>query len=671
VNDEDRSKTQLVRELTETRQRLAELEAAELEWGQRETQLNNSLEALQKNEQRMRHLIDALPVCISYVDRDLRYRLNNKRYEEWFGRQRSQITGRHIKEVLGDQAYAENEAFYQAVLGGETVTIERVTRTGDGKERHLVGTHIPDLNEQGKVQGFFALITDITDQVEAEQALQKREEQFRKIFDHSNDAIFLIDPVQDVILDANPKACHLLGYSRQELLSMGISAIHPREMPQLLTFAQSVMERGHGWTDELSCRTRKGQYLPAEMSASTVDIEGQSYMIALVRDTTRRKEAEQLVRREAARADALARAAARLNAHLTLEAVLDAVCEETSLALDVSAVMVMMFDETRNALYPATTRGLPPEYRDQYTPISRALYDKYAEAQGTLIVVPDVQTEAGLPNATLYAKHGIRTIVAHSLLREGQLVGTLNIYAVGQSRHFDDEELALLRGLANQASQAIENVRLRQQAQQAVVMAERHRLARELHDSVTQSLYSLTLLAEGWQRLARAGKLASIEDSLAELGEIAQQALKEMRLLVHELRPPDLERDGLLEALHQRLGAVEKRAGVEARLMADDVVELPSTAESELYRIAQEALNNALKHAGATSVVVRISTDSGRFELEVVDDGRGFDLETVAGQHGVGLVSMRERAEKLGGTLAVESHPGQGTKVKVSVEVPG
>jgi signal transduction histidine kinase len=333
--------------------------------------------------------------------------------------------------------------------------------------------------------------------------------------------------------------------------------------------------------------------------------------------------------------------------------------------------MVMMYDETGDALVPAATRGLSPEYGEGYIPISRALYDKYAASQGTLIVVPDVQAEAGLPNAALYAKHDIRTIVVHSLLREEQLVGTLNIYTVGQARHFDDEELALLRGLANQAAQAIENVRLRQGAEQAVVMAERHRLARELHDSVTQSLYSLTLLAEGWQRLARAGRLESIEDSLAELGEIAQQALKEMRLLVHELRPPDLERDGLLEALHQRLGAVEKRAGVEARLIADDVVELPSVAEPELYRIAQEALNNALKHAAATSVVVRIGTDSGRVELEVADDGCGFDPEAIDGQQGVGLVSMRERAEKLGGALEIESLPGQGTKVKVSVEVPG
>lgn len=393
-------------------------------------------------------------------------------------------------------------------------------------------------------------------------------------------------------------------------------------------------------------------------------------MIALVRDTTERKEAEELIRREAARADALARAAARLNAHLSPEAVLDAVCEETARALDVSAVSVLLYDEARDVLHPVAARGLPPEYAQQYVPVPGALYDEYVARQGPLIIVPDVQTESGLPNAELYARYDMRTIVVHSLVRDEQLIGTLNVYTFGASRCFDDEELALLKGLADQAAQAIENARLRLQAQQALVMQERHRLARELHDSVTQSLYSLTLLAEGWQRMARAGKLEDIEGSLAELGEIAQQALKEMRLLVHELRPPDLEKDGLLEALHQRLGAVEKRAGVEARLVADQVIELPALVEEGLYRIAQEALNNALKHATATAVTVHIRAQDGLVELEVIDNGHGFDPYTVDEQGGMGVVSMRERADKLGGRLTIVSTPGEGTKVKVSIQVP-
>ncbi len=122
----------------------------------------------------------------------------------------------------------------------------------------------------------------------SEQALRKTEERFHKIFDHSNDAIFLVDPLQDEILDVNPKACTMLDYAREELLSVPMSIIHPHEMARLKDFAQSVLEQGNGWTDELTCLTRRGVTLSAEISASMIDIEGRACMIAMVRDVSER-----------------------------------------------------------------------------------------------------------------------------------------------------------------------------------------------------------------------------------------------------------------------------------------------------------------------------------------------------------------------------------------------
>ncbi len=152
------------------------------------------------------------------------------------------------------------------------------------------------------------------------------------------------------------------------------------------------------------------------------------------------------------------------------------------------------------------------------------------------------------------------------------------------------------------------------------------------------------------------------------MGEITQQALKEMRLLVHELRPPALEREGLIGALRQRLGAVEERAGVQVHLLADPELELPSLVEKELYRVAQEALNNAIKHAAATVVIIRLDTLDGYVELEVVDNGRGFDPATLAGERGIGLSSMEERVKGLGGVLTIRSAPGEGTRVQASLD---
>jgi signal transduction histidine kinase len=146
-----------------------------------------------------------------------------------------------------------------------------------------------------------------------------------------------------------------------------------------------------------------------------------------------------------------------------------------------------------------------------------------------------------------------------------------------------------------------------------------------------------------------------------------------MRLLVYELRPLALREVGLVGALQQRLDAVERRAGIDARLIVlggdpggGQEVELPADVEDALYRIAQEALNNALKHAKPSSVTVTLRIED-RVVLEVADDGSGFDVGVVDGAGGIGLDSMRERAEKVGSTLTIRSAPGEGTEVKVTI----
>ena len=131
-----------------------------------------------------------------------------------------------------------------------------------------------------------------------EDELRKSEERFRKIFEYSNDAILILDPERDKIIDVNPRACDKLEYSREELLSMPITAIHPKEMPELMAFSKSVLEQGEGWTNELACLTKSRTILPAEISASVIEIDGKPSMIALIRDITERKQAERAIQAE-------------------------------------------------------------------------------------------------------------------------------------------------------------------------------------------------------------------------------------------------------------------------------------------------------------------------------------------------------------------------------------
>jgi signal transduction histidine kinase len=337
----------------------------------------------------------------------------------------------------------------------------------------------------------------------------------------------------------------------------------------------------------------------------------------------------------------------------------------TTINREVGAIHLL--DERKNLLHLTVQQGITPDIIAEIAnlPAVGGLAD-WMTAYGEPMLIPNVSADTRIPPTTRaigpYAYLGL------PMRARGRVLGVLSI--IGAPEHeFNAEEVALLASVADQVGVAVENARLRQQAERAAVIEERERLARELHDSVTQSLYSLTLFAEAGANLAEAGDLAAVKHDLHRMGETAQQALKEMRLLVYELRPPDLEHEGLIGALHQRLSAVEGRVNIRARLVAEELVQLPPQVEEELYRIAQEALNNALKHAAAAAITVYLRVEGKEVELEVVDDGSGFDPATADRTGGMGLVNMRERAVKLGGTLTIVSTSGAGTSVKVKAKI--
>lgn len=283
------------------------------------------------------------------------------------------------------------------------------------------------------------------------------------------------------------------------------------------------------------------------------------------------------------------------------------------------------------------------------------------------------------------------SLLAAPLVQGGRVIGVLEAAHSSPDRLTSDD-LPALAAAANWAAIAIANAQLHEQAQtlreQQTLLEERARLARELHDAVTQSLYSMSVLAGAWRRQIEAGQLTPELEHIAELGQLAQHALREIRLLIYELRPTELEEEGLLGALYRRLETVEQRAGIQTRLIVTDEAghpytpasdgraatvnfyRLPPALEQGLYRIAQEALNNALKHSGASAVVVRFCLGPSSLSLEIEDDGRGFGADTrPRSGGGFGLTSLKERARQLGGYLAIASSPGGGTIIRVT-DVP-
>jgi nitrate/nitrite-specific signal transduction histidine kinase len=294
----------------------------------------------------------------------------------------------------------------------------------------------------------------------------------------------------------------------------------------------------------------------------------------------------------------------------------------------------------------------------------------WVASTGQALLVPDVDQDSRY--LLLAGSQGIKSEVAVPLKTAAGVIGVLDVQS-DQEDGLDESDLAVLESVAHQAAIAIENARLYEQAQQAAALEERSRLARELHDAVTQTLFSASLIGEVlptlWESDPREGK-----QLLGELRQLTRGALAEMRTLLLELRPTALAESHLQELLRQLGEAVTGRSGLPVTVQVEGEPNLPPEVHVALYRIAQEALNNVVKHANATevSVVLQCGRPTGDGEagydetakLEVKDNGCGFDPSGIPADR-LGLGIIRERAESIGATLEIRTKPGSGTIVQV------
>ena len=265
----------------------------------------------------------------------------------------------------------------------------------------------------------------------------------------------------------------------------------------------------------------------------------------------------------------------------------------------------------------------------------------------------------------------MRSFLGVPLLFKGDIVGAF--YLTDKAGGFDDADVELVRGLAAHAAVVIENARLFDASRERSIAEERSRLARDLHDALTQRLFSLNLTLEAAAATATAtgGDPTSTVDAIAQARALVDSALAELRTLIFELRPPELDADGLVGALRKHAELLSRAHGI-AVTAADQrppgAPRLNTETERQLLRVAEEALSNAMRHSGASAVAVRLTGDGGAVVLSVTDDGQGFDpaARSIASRK-LGLTSMRERVEALGGTLQITSAAGRGTTVLASV----
>lgn len=287
------------------------------------------------------------------------------------------------------------------------------------------------------------------------------------------------------------------------------------------------------------------------------------------------------------------------------------------------------------------------------------------------VIVRDYGQSVQLPISNNHTMRQIKAAVSVPIWWQQRLIGVFSIGAHNPDRIFDERDVEVLCVFAKHAAVAIENARLYADADRLAQLEERNRIARELHDSVTQSLFTIVLMADALRNLIHTGH-EQAAPTVELLYQAAHDTLTEMRALIYELRPAALEGEGLITALRKLAGAIQTRHGLPVEVRQFGIQHLNQAQEEALYRIAQEALYNVIKHAQAGRAEVELHMADNEVCLIVRDNGVGLQPQDSRpgqakhlGSGGLGFSTMRERAEQLGGRFFVNPAPGRGLQVRV------
>jgi PAS domain S-box-containing protein len=486
------------------------------------------------------------------------------------------------------------------------------------------------------------------------------------VIEGTSDGVMVLD-LSNNIIEVNPAAERIVGLSRQNLYGKSVRSV----LPDWFDLSNAIQD-GKELEMRRSIRSQDNwRYLNVRLS-SLRDKKGEPFgQLVVWRDITERELAEDA--RQRARDEMFALLNAIYNAasnSMSLNDFLSESIYQIITPFDSQVVSICLADEDENrsgarSLHLVAHFGLTSKTAASLntTPIAGAFLEGLFKSKQP-VAIPDVPAATDIPEH-LKLDDVVSEVVLPLFTQTGVDSKILGAICLGrkEAKPYTQDEIIRLSAIAEQIASLIDSDRRRQLA---IALSERERLLRDLHDSVSQKLYGLVTLTEAAQAGLEAGSKVVPSQVLAKIGENARQAVKEMRLFLYEMQPVDLEEEGLVTVLHHRLAAVEGRADIQARLLADEDISLTKDKEVAFYYIAQEALNNVLKHAHAHSVLVTLKQTRQSVVLEIADDGRGFDMKKVD-RGGMGLQNMKVRTSQIDGKLKITSQPGSGTKVQVKV----
>lgn len=503
----------------------------------------------------------------------------------------------------------------------------------------------------------------------ADDLLRERDAQYRRVFESTGDGLVITDPDGNLV-EANAAFYGMHGYEPDELVGRhAFSWIHSSHHEFYGPWMLDTLAGRHRYDGEAVDVRKDGTQFPVNVRGSVFTLRGRPHVLAVVRDDTERARAFRLLEQ---RVNALARIAESLTVSQPLPETLEELVASILAASPAVAASIYILDAAADEIRTFVCQGQPEGYVDTVRELWRAGVDvPTADAlrdQELLVVRGAVQRGLGDPRLAPLHPHFRRaewdTVALVPLDSLGRSLGSLNVYYRPGVDPTEDE-IVFLRAVADQGAVAVENTRLLDEAQSKAGLEERQRLARELHDSVSQALYGIALGARTARTLVDRDPSQLVEP-LDYVLSLAEAGMAEMRALIFELRPEALVSEGLTAALDKQAAAFRSRHRLDVRVTLSEEPDLPLPQKEALYRVAQEALHNTVKHARAGRIDLRLGSTGGRIVLEVRDDGIGFDpAEPVPGHFG--LQTMRERLAAHRGTLQILSRPGSGTVVRAAV----
>jgi PAS domain S-box-containing protein len=638
-------------------------------------------QALRESEELFRQLAENMRDIVWIVSKETeKVIFANPAFEEVTGRTRESLYARSnsVDIIHPDDRERAVTALRKQVLESSEADSEfRIVRV-DQSIRWVRSRAFRILDHHGRVHRVAGVTEDITDRKQAEEALRESEERYRLVAENSQDLIKLLDLHANVQY-ASPSHFQVLGYAPEDLLGhCMLEVVHPEIVEEVRAAFRDLACSRQSKTLELRVRRKEGDWADLEAILSPItDSAGNVTRVLLSsRDITERKRAERISRsHEAALARTLSLLAAEPALDTFLGHVLRAITEQLeapSSALYLydpeheSAVVQMIYEDGAVRRSPGDPSNPAALASSSAGDRESALWLLVHQSRGPLVIEDAGAGPLLTPETRAWAAaQGIKTILLVPLLLGEKLIGMLSVRS-SSHRSYRPDEMELAQGLAHQATLAVQLTRLAEQGQNSVLLQERNRMAQEIHDTLAQGLTGIIVQLEAAEDAMR--ERPKVRQHIQKAEKLARNSLAEARRSVWALRPQALEHADLAAALRSLIEQLaDHRANPALFHLEGAVHPLPPKVEDNLLRIAQEALNNAFQHAEASTVEVCLTFGAGETTLCVRDDGRGFDPGAAQNKSGFGLTSMRERAERIGGRIAIKSRTGEGTQVVAQV----